>query len=277
MRVNMDSSLVADPRFKLLAFKLEVEFATIIGYCYLTWLACYERRSKCLSRDEANACVGVSKWSDVLLEVGLADECDEGISIHGVDSRIEFLKSQAKKGRKGGRSRAKPEASKSLANASGDDKQMLSPTPTPTPTLDPTLTPTDTVPGAGAPAPRSKGVSKRIELMADSVMAKWNEYFHGHGLGPKRSARAWAKHVAAADRAGYSERQQQAACWGVYRLVADQPDFAKKCRPDTALRLSSREGRACLPQWIEQAEISWREEYGNESYPWLADGDRADD
>lgn len=107
MRVNMDSSMVGDPRFRIIARKLNVSIREVFGACFLLWLACYERRSERLKPIEANASTDLDGFLEALIEVGLAHADDEWICIHGVRDRIRFLFAQAKKGKKGGKNSVK--------------------------------------------------------------------------------------------------------------------------------------------------------------------------
>jgi hypothetical protein len=109
MRVNVDSSVFTDVRFRLLAKVMKISQYDAIGRCVAIWMGCYDRRSKCLSKCEADASADLDGFADALLEVGLAStsrtkDADK-IVIHGVESRIKFLQAQSDKGRKGGRSK----------------------------------------------------------------------------------------------------------------------------------------------------------------------------
>lgn len=113
VRVNMDSSIANDPRFRLVARSLGVKFTEVIGSCFLVWLACYERRSERLRKVEADVAAGLEGFADALISEDLADEIDgEFIMIHGVKERIEFLSRQAERGAKGGRSKKNQSSNK---------------------------------------------------------------------------------------------------------------------------------------------------------------------
>lgn len=126
MRVNIESSVITDPRFKLLAKKLSISQREVIGTCFMVWLACYERRAERLSVAEANAAADVEGFSEVLAEVGLADLSDDGkfINVHGVTDRIRFLRDQRERGKKGGRAKLFEEP---------DDEPEVAPPPAPPP------------------------------------------------------------------------------------------------------------------------------------------------
>ncbi len=108
MRVNMDSSIRGDPRFRLLARRLEVDWKTAIGACWLAWLACYERRRPDLPLIEIDIAAEIDGFADALIAVGLADRSDDDRAVlHGVEPRLAFLKEQAVRGAKGGKAKGK--------------------------------------------------------------------------------------------------------------------------------------------------------------------------
>lgn len=117
MRVNMDSSIASDPRFKLLGKALGISWREAIGSCYLLWLACYERRSERFSEVEADASAEIDGFAKQLVAVGLAHYDGAHVVIHGVCERIQFLRKQRIRGRTGGR---KSGASRRRADSSGD-------------------------------------------------------------------------------------------------------------------------------------------------------------
>lgn len=150
MRVNMDSSIVSDPRFKLVAQALKVKWTEVIGSCFLVWLACYDRRSTCLRKVEADLAAEISGFSKALIDENLADEMGDGVvRIHGVEERIKFLLKQAESGAKGGKSKGKkqtPTRKQAPAQAPAyQSAQANTPSPSPdlTPDLDPSHTPSD--------------------------------------------------------------------------------------------------------------------------------------
>ena len=147
----MDSSIVSDPAFKLVARSLGVHPREIYGACFLLWLACYERRSECLSKAEADACADLEHFAQALVDAQLATEDGDNIIVHGVVKRIQFLNKQREKGAAGGKkSRAKSAPSKPVSKGSSkpeaNAKQMLTQEPAPaqayTPSPAPTQSPT---------------------------------------------------------------------------------------------------------------------------------------
>jgi hypothetical protein len=255
----MDSSIATDPRFKLMALDLGISRNELAGALFYVWLACYERRSERLSKRLADASAEIEGFANALVEAELADDDDDSILVHGAAVRIEFLLKQAEKGRKGGKKgKGKPKRRSSKANV----KQMLNKAEakpkqsrSKAKAYSPTLTPD--------PAPALTD--------AEQVISKWNTYFAERLGSSRRSPSAWAEHVAKALGAGYTVGQCQAACYGLYESMRNaEKDFIDRCDPATALRLRSRDGKKCLPQWIEAAEIAWREQQGGSmAYPWL--------
>jgi hypothetical protein len=117
----MDSSIAADPRFKLAARELGIAWTAVVGSCFLVWLAAYERRSKRFRKIEADIAAEVDGFANALVSVGLATELDaDTIEIHGVEKRITFLDSQKQRAAKGGKQSGKSRRVKSEANASAN-------------------------------------------------------------------------------------------------------------------------------------------------------------
>lgn len=129
LRVNMDSSVASDPRFKLVATDIGKPWREVIGSCFLLWLACYERRSDRLPIDEADLASQVDGFSRALAARGLADIIDEKtVRIHGVKERIKFLKRQRTRGSSGGKKSGESRRSKKKAreaNASPESSERL--------------------------------------------------------------------------------------------------------------------------------------------------------
>lgn len=170
MRVNMDSSVASDPRFKLVAAALGVKWTEVVGSSFLLWLACYERRSERLRKVEADVAAELSGFADALVAEGLADDCGDGtIVVHGVTERIEFLKRQAERGAKGGKSKKKPgaqaNAKQTLVQTLSTDSQSAQAN---TLTLTPALshTPTQIIDSAQAAPERVQSEVTRAELEA---------------------------------------------------------------------------------------------------------------
>jgi hypothetical protein len=111
MRVNMDSSIVSDPRFEFVGEALSERLGLteqdatdlLIGKCYRVWLVCYERRSATLTVREVDKAARMTGFAVALAAEGLADIDGDEVFLHGVDARIDFLERQRANGSKGGR------------------------------------------------------------------------------------------------------------------------------------------------------------------------------
>ena len=159
MRVNMDSSINNEARFKLLAKQVGIPFLHGVGCCWAVWLNCYHSLSERLSICEANASADIDGFAQAMISVGLADAIgDTMMRVHGVKTRIEFLKKQRKKGSSGGKTRRKSDVSTQVASEA-NAKHMLAENSTsaqayspalalaPTPALTPSPTPSEKVEG----------------------------------------------------------------------------------------------------------------------------------
>lgn len=191
MRVNMDSSIVFDPRFRLAAKKLGVSLREVIGACFLLWVHCYQSRSDRLTVAEANASADLDGFAEALISVGLADELPEGrLTIHGVKKRIRFLMSQREIGKKGGKASAKARKSKGVTETN-ETKPNAQPTVNRTlpqistdgqaysPALAPTLSPT--------PAPP---LTRTLPVGSEAAAAAWGEFWKAY---PNKSREKFAR------------------------------------------------------------------------------------
>ncbi len=145
MRVNMDSSIAFDPRFKIGAAKLGIKKNEFVGGCFHLWLHCYQSRSERLANAEANASAEIDNMAQTLVDVGLADaDGADYIIVHGVRERIKFLIQQSRRGRKGGKTPKKPaktDGSERLANAKRTLKENIATAKAYSPAPSPALTP----------------------------------------------------------------------------------------------------------------------------------------
>ena len=149
VRVNMDSSVRTDIRFRLVAGDLGIPFKELIGCLFLVWLNCYERRSERLTKREADAAAEQDGFSEAMIAHGLADDRGDRVAFHGAKKRIKFLRDQKERGKKGGQKSAESRRLKSKESAApigaANGEPNASPTAqanTPAPTPDLALTPT---------------------------------------------------------------------------------------------------------------------------------------
>jgi hypothetical protein len=102
MRVNVDSSVFSDPRFKIMGRLLKSSWKETIAECLMVWLVCYERRTERLSTEEIDIAADHVGFAEAMVTVGLADNDGTAVIVHGVVKRIQFLLAQSVKGKKGG-------------------------------------------------------------------------------------------------------------------------------------------------------------------------------
>jgi hypothetical protein len=206
MRVNVDSSVVSDPRFKLLGRALGLSWTDALGRCVLVWMVCYERRSVHLTRAEVDVSADHDGFAAALIAVGLAHADGDAIAIHGVEERIEFLVRQQEKGKSGGtRSGRKRNEKAELTReayasqpAEAERKTRLKPTPKPreangsrpaqaySPALDldlaPDLAPAQAPDPAPSPDPNpdTRARARSPALPAGAVVATARGLFDGY-------------------------------------------------------------------------------------------------
>lgn len=103
MRVNVDSSSLTDPRFKLLGKALGMNHFEARGRCLYVWNECYERASERLTMDEVDALAEVDGFARAMISVGLASFIESVVTVAGVEQRIEWIRSRRKSALKGGK------------------------------------------------------------------------------------------------------------------------------------------------------------------------------
>lgn len=247
MRVNMDSSIATDPRFKLLASDLGISRNELAGALFYMWLACYERRSPRLSKRLADASAEIVGFSNALVEAELADDDDDAIIVHGAEIRIKFLLTQAEKGRKGGqKGKGKPKvkapkagAKRGLSEAKAKPKQSQSKATAYSPTLTQSLTP-----------------ANGVELLARGAIDHLNSKLGTKsrvGKSVLANVRALAKDYELEDfRAVIDAKISE---WG------QDPEMAKYLRPSTLFRPSKFRGYVDdLGATAPQVTLEWRDD-----------------
>jgi uncharacterized phage protein (TIGR02220 family) len=223
MRVNMDSSMVGDPRFRVLATELGWHIREVFGACYLLWLACYERRAPVMESRYVDAAVDHAGFADALVSVGLADaEGPDSVRIHGVDVRILFLQKQAEKGRKGGqKSAGKRRRRRVKANAQANGSGVA-----------------QAYPPAPAPAPDQErgGVRSRARALALVGIKRLNAK-----VGSNRSAtsKVTLASFEAIAREGYTVEQVIAVVDAKVAEWGGDEEMQKNLRPSTLFRPSN--------------------------------------
>jgi hypothetical protein len=286
VRVNMDSSIATDSRFKLVAHRLGVNLREVVGACYFLWLDCYERRSDRLRRIEVEVSAGITGFTDALLAEELATQLDgDLILIHGVKQRIEFLGAQSKKGSKGGKARAKKAKEQAQANAQANacdvaqaepeakatgvaqaytltltqaQAQTLAPSPDQTLAPSPPLTP----PGGTT---RRGGKSKSVGLdryreSAEDIVVRFNRI-----LERNCDPGTWWPTVAKVLDRGFTPLECRAA---IYLASTWSPEIQKSISPKTLFKLQSPQGHGTFAEYLDKARELWDEEHPSEPRPW---------
>lgn len=220
----MDSSIVSDPRFKLVGMSLGIRHAEVIGCCYLLWLACYERRSERLSIRLANACADLSGFAEALIAEELCTDCGDGTMIvHGVEERIAFLKKQAERGAKGGKSKKK---AKTEANAKQTLVQPLKQNAqtakayTLTPSLTPSLTPdkeskcapkrrATLIPDSWKPNDQHRELASELGVDVDDEAEGFRDYWLSEGKAKKDWDATFRNRLRAAAKRADERRAKQ--------------------------------------------------------------------
>lgn len=238
MRVNMDSSIVSDPRFKLVGQSLGIRHSEVIGCCYLLWLSCYERRSERYSIRLANACVDLSGFAEALIEEELCTDHGDGtMTVHGVEERIAFLKRQAEKGAKGGKAKKKKaDAKKPEANAKPALSKRLSSTQAYT------LTHPLTHPHTLTPSLTPDKKEGRHDAGASALaLAAIDELNRLTGRGFKFDAKPTMADAKKLAKLGYTPEQAADVVSAKYREWKSDPNMSKQLKPSVLLRPSNFE------------------------------------
>ena len=244
MRVNMDSSVASDPRFKMLARKLGVDWKQAVGSCFLLWLASYDRRSERFTIIEADVAAEVDGFGLALIQVGLAHADGEDIVIHGVKARIKFLLKQAQKGRKGG-------VKSGVSRRKQARKQMVEPeasgsaqayTLTPSLAQSPDHTPTQT------PLPPKGDVEIVIDYLNQRTGRTGAACFRANGK---------TRELIEARLSEHDVRALKLVCWHKSRDWAGG-DMAKHLVPKTLFRASN------FAEYLPSAELELATKQGGE-------------
>jgi hypothetical protein len=106
MRVNMDSSILSDTRFKRLGKALGIPYQQAVGACFFVWLTCYEHRSEALEAVDIDLAADIEGFAEAMVKCKIAHRDGDTIIVHGVTERIKFLNKQKVKGSSGGNAKA---------------------------------------------------------------------------------------------------------------------------------------------------------------------------
>lgn len=103
MRVNVDSSVFTDARFKLVARTTGLQWHDVIGKCVHIWMSCYDQRKGTLRKIEGDCLVEHEGFANALCAEGLAIDRGADMEIRGFKQRANWLKQAEESGKKGGR------------------------------------------------------------------------------------------------------------------------------------------------------------------------------
>jgi hypothetical protein len=247
MAVRVETKAFSDNRIAHLGAILETSRYDALGRCCHIWEECTQRNSHILPEEVVNLIVD----SNALVKAGLGAKTKRGIRIRGTKGRIEWLAKLRKNSEKGGEATRKRAEARRLANRQG---QKASPTTTTTTTLK--------AKNQNPPSPPKGGKSKRTrpkgppEAEVKEAAKVFIESFN-RNFGRRVRPDTYLDAVRSAMRAGFSLPQLRAAQWAAAQYYADWPEGLKNFTPMTILRLKSREGRNCLPQWFGLADELW--------------------
>ena len=97
MRVNVDSKMLVDPRFKRLGQRLGITHFEAFGRVLPVWNAAYETRSALLGADDIDALAELPGFASALVTSQLASAEEDMIRLKGVEDRIGWLLEQDRK------------------------------------------------------------------------------------------------------------------------------------------------------------------------------------
>lgn len=104
MRVNVDSKVLGDPRFRRLGHALRISWREALGIAVVLWLQAYENRSAYFGREDVDLVVEREGFAAALISSDLAEDAGDGrLRLRGVTDRIAFLEELKERGRRGGR------------------------------------------------------------------------------------------------------------------------------------------------------------------------------
>lgn len=101
VRVNIDSQVVTDARFKRLGRALRISWFEALGRCTVVWLESYARRAELLIEEDIDIIADMDGFARALVAAELAElGGDNLIRLRGVSSRITFLIEQQERSKK---------------------------------------------------------------------------------------------------------------------------------------------------------------------------------
>jgi hypothetical protein len=135
MRVNVDSQVATDPRWRHFAELIGASLPQCVGMAVFVWFPCYDRTCSTLLKREVDICAQHAGFADAMVASHLAEEVDvHSVRILGVEERIKWLTKQRDNGKRGGRAsagkRKKREPFTTNSKPQGPEQQASRPTTT---------------------------------------------------------------------------------------------------------------------------------------------------
>ncbi len=279
--VRVESCVFGDPRFELLGAMLSTSKYDALGRMIHIWSYCTDHDTYWVPESILHIYLDNENGPSYMVTAGLAEPALDHVPsssepaldqlyyrIKGTDGRIEWLGKQRRGNSKGGKKRAsaakRTKAGKFSRSKPGQSQVKTSSPSSSQPGHSSAITTTTTTAITTAkesPLSPPLGEVKKAEA---KFLEKFNRYFS-----QKRKPGAWIQDIERAMKAGYSPEQLTGAAWGCYKQCCGSDEVLDNCTPHTVLRLKTKDGeKKTLPQWLEMAEVFWREEKHNEVYPW---------
>jgi hypothetical protein len=108
-RVNLDGKVWKDPRMKRLAKRRSWSLRETIGTCAAVWDVAYDNKTPIMPRIDVDTAAETDNFADDMVAEDLATPVGANlldVRLRGVTERIEYLLTQAERGRKGGFAKA---------------------------------------------------------------------------------------------------------------------------------------------------------------------------
>jgi hypothetical protein len=102
-RVNVETTALTDPRFKMMAVKLGVTHFEVLGRMIFIWSYCTERNTDKLTEEIIDLTAELHGFAETLRQCDLAVKIGNQFRIRGAKGRIEWLTRVRNNGKKGGR------------------------------------------------------------------------------------------------------------------------------------------------------------------------------
>ena len=167
MRINVEASVLVDPRYGVLAATLQIPKPEAIGRILAVWAECYRTQRYALPGRELDVAAGLTGFGAAMQDAGLARDDPAGVYVCGTKGRLEWIAELRVRAGRGGKART--------GRRYGKRKR------TPVSVL---LSPTDAHPDAQAPALAYAKASAVGEVSPSPSTAR-------NCTGPSRALKDW--------------------------------------------------------------------------------------